>query len=176
MVYLIILLSALTFALSFIVNDFVFHSFGLSDYVSLIFIPSGVRIFFALVFGVYGVIGIVLGSSLVSLSYLNEANYLVVMSTALVAGGAAWLARVASVKLFELDADLSRITLLQLLQVSIVFSAVSSISHHLLFLELGMAEDFTTGVMSMFAGDVAGALLCLLCARYTVRLLRYKNS
>lgn len=176
MIYLIILLSAVTFAISFVLNDFFFRSFGLSQYVSLLFIPSGVRIFFALIFDLYGVIGIALGSLLISLFYLSEENLILVVSNALIAGGAAWFARWLSIKLFALDVDLGRITLLQLLQVSIVFSAVSSISHHLLFLELGMTENFTTGVLSMFAGDVTGALVCLLCARYTVRLLRYKSS
>ena len=106
----IIFLSALTFALSFIFNDFFFRSFGLSDYVSLLFIPSGIRIFFALVFDIYGVVGILLGSLLVSLFYLNQSDLTVVATTACVAAGAAWFARWASLTLLKLDINLAKTT------------------------------------------------------------------
>ena len=170
----IIFLSALTFALSFIFNDFFFRSFGLSDYVSLLFIPSGIRIFFALVFDIYGVVGILLGSLLVSLFYLNQSELTVVATTACVAAGAAWFARWASLTLLKLDINLANIKFMELLQVSIIFSAISSISHQILFIQLGMSEDFILGTLSMFAGDVTGALLCLLSARYAMRFMRRK--
>jgi hypothetical protein len=170
----IIFISAVTFALSFIFNDFFFRSFGLSEYVSLLFIPSGIRIFFVLVYGVYGVVGILLGSLLISLFYLDQSNFVVVVSTALVAAGAAWFAHWVSIKLLKLDLNLRNIKLMSLFQVSIIFSAISAISHQLLFIELGMSDDFTSGALSMFAGDMTGALLCLFGARYTVRLMRVR--
>lgn len=172
---MIIFISAVTFSLSFIFNDFFFRSFGLSDYVSLLFIPSGIRIFFVLVYGVYGVIGILLGSLLTSLFYLEQSNFVVVVSTALVAAGAAWFARWASIKFLELDLNLRNIKLMSLLQVSIIFSMMNAISHQLLFVQLGISDDFASGALSMFAGDMSGAMLCFFIARYSVRLMRVRN-
>lgn len=173
--YLFVIASAFTYAIFFIFNDFFFRSFGLSEYVSLLFIPSGIRIFFALVFDIYGVIGILLGSLLVSLFYLNQSNLTVVVTTALVAGGAAWVARWASIKLLKLDVNLGRIKLMDLMQLSIIFSGISAISHQVLFVQLGMSDDFTTGALSMFAGDMTGALFCLVTARFAVQLIRRKR-
>jgi hypothetical protein len=171
MIY-IILLSAVTFALSFIFNDFLFRSFELSQHVSLVFIPSGVRIFFALVFGLPGALGIGLGSLLVSLLYLNGINFDLALSSALVAAGAAWAARWLSIKLLRLEIDLGRISLLEVTQVCFIFAAISAVSHQALFFATGMAQEFALLSLSMFAGDVTGALACLLVARYTILLIR----
>jgi len=171
MIY-IILLSAATFALSFIFNDFLFRSFELNQYVSLIFIPSGVRIFCALVFDLPGVMGIGLGSLLVSLLYLNDVSTDLAFSSALVAASAAWAARWLSVRLLKLDVDLSRISLLEVMQVCFIFAALSAVSHQALYFATGVTQDFATASLSMFAGDVTGALACLVVARYTVLLIR----
>lgn len=172
---MIIFISAVTFALSFIFNDFFFRSFGLSDYVSLLFIPSGIRIFFVLVYGVYGVIGILLGSLLTSLFYLEQSNFVVVVSTALVAAGAAWFARWVSIKFLEIDLNLRNINFMSLLQVSIIFSTMNAISHQLLFLELGISDDFASDALSMFLGDMSGALFCIVTARFAAPLIRAKR-
>jgi hypothetical protein len=171
----IILLSAATFALSFIFNDFFFRSFEMNQYVSLLFIPSGVRIFFALVFDVPGVIGIALGSFLISTAYLGELNTNLAVYTALVAGGAAWASRWLAIKLLKLDNDLSRISLLELLHLCFIFAAISALSHQALFYATGMTHDFAAASLSMFAGDVSGALVCLVVARYAVLLARRRR-
>ena len=168
----IIFLSAFTFALSFILNDFLFRSFELSQHVSLIFIPSGVRIFFALVFDLPGVMGIGLGSLFISLLYLNGISIDLALSSALVAAGAAWAARWLSVRLFKLDVDLSRISLLEVMQVCLIFAAISAVSHQALYFATGITQEFAVASLSMFAGDVTGALACLFVARYTVLLIR----
>ena len=168
----IILLSAAAFVLSFIFNDFLFRSFELNQYVSLFFIPSGVRIFFVLVFDFTGVIGICLGSLLVSLLYLNDVSTDLAFSSALVAAGAAWAARWLSVRLLKLDVDLSRISLLEVMQVCFIFAAISAVSHQVLYFATGVTQDFAAASLSMFAGDVTGALACLIVARYTVLLIR----
>lgn len=170
--YVFIIASASSFAIVYIFNNLLFRTFELSDYVSLVFVPSGIRIFCVLVFNFYGAIGILLGSLAVSLFYLNQTSPFVAITTALVAAGAAWFARSIAFKLLNLDENLANIKLNDLFQISIIFSVISAISHQLLFLELGISEDFTSGTLSMFAGDMTGALLCLFCARYLVRLTR----
>jgi hypothetical protein len=171
----IILLSASTFALFFIFNDLLFRSFELSQHVSLLFIPSGVRIFFALVFDVPGVIGICLGSLLIALFYLKDIGLDLALSSSLVAAGAAWGARWLSVKLLKLDPDLRYITLFQIVQLCLIFAAVSATSHQALYYLNGMTEDFAAASMYMFAGDVSGALVCLVVARASVLLIRRKR-
>jgi hypothetical protein len=171
MVY-IVLFSAAAFALSFILNAFFLNSFDLNPYVSLFFIPSGVRIFLTLVFDIPGAIGIVLGSLVVSLFYLNQTSIDIALCMALVAGGAAMASRWLSVKILNLDSDLLRISFLEVLQVCFIFSAVNAISHQALFLALDMTDDFISQTLSMFAGDVTGALACLIFTRYSVLMLR----
>lgn len=173
--YIAILISASVFAISFIFNDFFFSSFELNQHVSLLFIPSGVRIFFALVFNLPGVVGIGLGSLLVSLLYQSEVSIDLALNTALVAAGAAWAARWLSVVLLKLDVDLSRISLLDVLLVCFIFAAISAVSHQILFYAKGMTQDFAAASLSMFAGDVTGALVCLVLARYTVLLIRHRR-
>jgi hypothetical protein len=174
MPYIIIFSIALAFSISFIVNDYLFISFEINHYIGLIFIPSGIRIFCTLVFDLLGAIGIVLGSLLISLIYKQEPSLLISLSTALIAGVAALAARWFSVDLLKLDGNLSRISFLELVQVCIIFAAISAISHQVFFYGLGLTQDFVLASLSMFAGDVIGALLCILFFRYAVLFVRMK--
>jgi hypothetical protein len=176
--YITILISAFAFALSFVFNDYFFRSFELNQNVSLLFIPSGVRIFFVLTFNYLGAIGILLGSLLVSV-FLGDASQdslNVALMAAIVNSGAALVARMLSVKLLKLDENLSLISMLDVVQICLVFAAVSAVGHQTLFYAFGATQDFFLASLSMFAGDVTGALLCLVVARYSVLLIRSKSD
>ncbi len=168
--------TAASFAFVFILNDLLFSSFELNPYVSLVFLPSGVRILFVLVFEKFGAIGIVLGSLLVSLFYLGQTELLSVLLISLVAGFAALAARRVSLGTLGVSEDLLGISFAKLVQLCLVFSFISSISHQALFLLLAINGDFLQQSLYMFVGDVTGALLCLTAARLTVPMLRRRQS
>ncbi len=167
-----VLMVALAFAITFILNHQLFNLFVVDDYVSLIFVPSGVRIFSVLIFDFTGALGIFLGSLLVSLAYFGQPNVEIAMCAGLIAGGSALLSRHFSVRFFKLDTNLRDITLPEIFKICLVFSVFSSVAHQLFYQAEGIGTNFVADTVKMFIGDISGAIVFLVAAKYFVVLVR----
>lgn len=161
-----VLLVAVAFFVAFILNDQAFKIFVLNDYVALIFIPSGVRIFSVLVFERSGALGVFIGSLLTSVLYLGLTDVELVVFSAAVASGTAFISRMACIHIFRLDTNFRNITLPKIFGVCVIFSIVSSLGHQSMYHAMGLGTNFTDDVFNMFIGDIIGALIFLVASRY----------
>lgn len=166
------LIIALLFAATFILNSEIFAVFEINEYVSLVFIPSGVRIFSILVFEKIGAIGIFFGSLLISFAYLGQRDVELAICAAFVSGGSALLARMACMHFMRLDADFRAINFIQIAQISLVFSFISSVSHQLLYKLTAVSSSFLVETLYMFIGDLMGALVFLVFVKGATQLIK----
>ena len=172
----LVTIGSVIYLLAFALNDFVFKSLLINENVNFIFLPSGLRIFLVLVFNIYGAISIVIGHLLVALFYLNESNPIFSFGTSLTIAVTSLLARWVSFKLLKLNFDLRAISFHDILVVTIIFSTFTTIGQQMLLHKLALSKNFTSDALLMFTGDVMGALLCLLFAKYVLHVVNYKNS
>ncbi len=167
-----ILIIAAAFSITFILNHQFFDWFVVNEYVALVFIPSGVRIFAVLVFDLAGAVGIFLGSLVVSFAYLGQTNIEIAVCAAFIAGGSALLSRYLCERLFKLDANLRDITLSQIYKICVVFSFISSVSHQLFYQAEALGTDFFADTAKMFIGDISGAIVFLVATKFFMGLIQ----
>jgi hypothetical protein len=166
------LLVAALFFLTFVLNSYFFEFFTIDDYVSLVFLPSGVRIFSVLVFEFYGALGIFLGSLAVSFFYLAQTDIEVAVMAAVIAAGTALLSRKLCLPLLKLDANLREITLTEIIKVCLVFSLLSAVGHQVFYQVVGIGTHLASDAFKMFIGDICGAIVFLVSAKFVVELNR----
>ena len=139
----IIITSGLCFCVIFIFNDYIFDKFKVDEYVSLVFLPSGARVFISMVFESSGAIGLALGSLLVSIFYLHEPSTAVTIGNAVASGLGAFVARELCVRILDLDVYLHQITIKHIMYASTIFSVINSLLHQRFFI-------FSKKVMTFF--------------------------
>lgn len=164
----VVLGTALAYGVLFEVNTLLFSALTFSAGVSWIFLPSGLRLAFILVFGVSGALGIALASIITSLLFFFEGNWQSSIVTGLISGGAPLLARKFCVDFLGLGADLKGLNGLGLLKMAAVFAVVSPLLHQLWYLSQGLTEDFVRSTLVMALGDLFGSLVVLYLARWAL--------
>jgi hypothetical protein len=152
-------LSAASFYLLFRLNDLLFQQLDYAHGVSWLFLPSGLRLGLVLLFGFHGAIGVMLGSLLVGLG--NEMSGIEAVLTSLISGLAPWLGLWVSVRMFRLRRNLSNLSAVMLLKMAVVFALLSAAGHQLLYLSLGLSENFLKNTSVMALGDLAGTLVVI---------------
>ncbi len=148
-------------------NTALFSSLGYSDGVDWVFLPSGLRLAFVLVFVEEGALGIMLASALVGGLYHFSDDVVTALGAGFISGFAPWLARLVCLDRFKLDVNLRGLTAVTLIKVSLVFSALSPVLHQLWFSWRGRTEDFISSTAVMAVGDLVGTLLVM----YSVKML-----
>lgn len=147
-------------------NLFLFSALNFSAGVDWIFLPSGLRLAFVLIFGLWGALGIVAGSLVFELFRLTEFSTLTALGAALVSGFAPLLARSICLDLLQLDVDLRNLSGSVLLKVTLVFALLSPVLHQLWFSFQGLSDNFVLHTGVMVVGDLTGSLMMLYVAKY----------
>lgn len=154
-----ITLSALGFYLLSEVNELLFQWTDYAQGVSWVFLPSGLRLALVLLLGGPGAIGVMVGSFC---SGLHEPTPLAINAAASVISGAApWLAYWICKRSLQLEPSLGNLTARRLLQMALIFSVISAVLHHALYVPTGLAESFIKGSAVMTVGDFVGCLMVL---------------
>jgi len=172
----IIFTSTLFFCVIFIFNDFIFDKFHVDQYVSLVFLPSGARVFISMVFESSGAIGLALGSLLVSIFYIREPSTAVIIGNAVASGVGAFVARELCVRLLDLEVYLHQITLKQIMYASIIYSVINTVLHQSIFNFLQPSDDFFLKSGQMLIGDLSGAFIFLMLIRLFMQAYFYINK
>lgn len=133
------------------------HSWG----VNYIFLPAGARLLAVLLLGVWGAIGVSLGSMFLVMGMGVSGGLPGVVITGLISGFSPWLARLAAERVWHIDTDPRRLSGASLFKLSLVFAAVSALLHQLWFVALGQSSGLLQGFAVMAAGDLVGTLLFL---------------
>lgn len=167
----VVLVTAFFYTALFEVNHFFFSSFSFSKGVDWIYLPSGLRLVFILVFGVWGALGIVLSSAAISLDYYFKGDYQVALLTGLISGLSPLLARKLCIDFIKLDVNLEQLNAPTLLKISAIFAVVSPVIHQLWFAARGQTQDFISSTAVMALGDFMGTIIVLYCAKFLLNAI-----
>lgn len=167
----VVVLTGVAYFLLFLLNDLLFSSFGYSEGVSWIFLPSGLRLAFVLIFVELGAVGICLASMAISYRYQFGGDLITIVGAGFISGFAPWLARIFCMDKLKLDMDLHNLTANTLLKVSIIFALLSAVLHQIWGWWRGHTENFISTTMVMAVGDLVGTILMLLTAKFILKHL-----
>ena len=161
--------TALAYFLLCELNALLFSFFDFSNGVSWIFLPSGLRLVFILILGVWGAMGIVLSSVVVSAVHHFDGFTITALGAGLVSGLSPLLARRLCVDFFKLNVNLVGLTASTLIKLALIFALVSATLHQIWFSLQGVTDNFLSGVMVMATGDLLGTILVLYAAKFLFR-------
>ena len=164
----VVLGTAVAYGVLFEVNTLLFGALTFSAGVSWIFLPSGLRLAFILIFGVSGALGIALASIVTSVLFFFEGHWPTAVVTGLISGGAPLLARKFCADFLGLGGDLQGLTGTGLLKMAAVFAVISPLLHQLWYLSQGVTHEFWRSTLVMAVGDMLGSLVVLYLARWVL--------
>ena len=164
----IILLTAVAYAATLELNRLLFSSFEFSANVNWIFLPSGLRLAFVLVFGVWGAIGIMLGSIATNLMHYFKGDTWTAVVAGFISGLAPLIARAMCEQLCALDNTLRKLTVGLLFKSAALFAVLSAVLHQLWLTYQGYSDHFIPSTTAMATGDFAGTILVLYTIKYLV--------
>ena len=163
--------TAIAYYLMFLLNNAVFAGLGYSEGVSWVYLPSGLRLAFVLVFVEWGAVGIALASMFISYQYQFNGDLLTILGAGTISGFAPWLARLVCIDKFKLDMNLSNLSVTTLLKVSVLFAVLSPVMHQLWYVWRGQTANFIASTSVMALGDLVGTVLMLYLAKFLLGLL-----
>jgi hypothetical protein len=159
----------------YFLNDLLFSSLEFSAGVNWIYLPSGFRLMFVLLFVESGAIGVALASIFLSSIFNFKGDLVSVMVTGLISGGAPYVARYVCHDKLGLDLDLRNLTVQKLIGVAFVFALLSASMHQVFFTWRGHTENFFSSTAVMFFGDIVGTVTMLYIAKFVLSGIRQKR-
>jgi hypothetical protein len=173
---LVVIFTAAAFFVGFKLNHFLFQSLEFSKGASWIFLPSGLRLVFVLVFAEFGAVGIVLGSLCIGLQsyYIDDPVNAVIAG--LLSGVCPLIARRACTYFLRVRPDLETLTPVALLQMAAVFAVISGLLHQAWYSLHGQTDQFVSSAGVMALGDFTGTLVVLYVAKYALVAMHSSRS
>jgi hypothetical protein len=140
-----------------------------ADGVSWIFLPAAVRLLAVLLFGSAGALGLFVGG-LFTMSMIEEAPLPKALGIAGVSALAPLLAVGLTLRRLRLPASLSGLGTRHLVLLALASAAASVLLHNLYYWFSDQRGDPLSGLLPMFAGDIAGTVIVLYVVRSALRL------
>jgi hypothetical protein len=169
------LFSAVLFVSFFELNGWVFSFFHYSEGISWVFLPAGFRIILVLVLGLPGAVGLMLGSWFIDRELFNGQTDVLAFLNGVVGGFTPWLVMKYLNQRQWLSHQLHTLTAQQLLNLTLIFSAASALTHQLVWLLLERPRvNIWVDIWPMFFGNVLGALLMLYSFKFVLDRAREK--
>jgi hypothetical protein len=173
----LVLTSAFLFVLFFELNGWVFSNFAYSEDISWVFLPAGFRVILVLVLGLPGALGLVLGCWFINSALFSVDTWLLPFLNGLVSGLTPWLVMKYLQHKELLAPQFMSMTAQRLLQMTLIFSAASAISHQLLWWLFERQDaNILVDVWPMFIGNALGALLMLYGFKFALDRIRPNRS
>ena len=163
--------TAIAYYLMFLLNNAAFSGLGYSEGVSWVYLPSGLRLAFVLIFLEWGAIGIALASICISYQYQFNGDLLTILGAGAISGFAPWLARLVCMDKLKLDMNLNHLSVATLLKVSALFAVLSPVLQQLWYVWRGQTTNFIASTSVMAVGDFVGTILMLYMAKLLLSLL-----
>lgn len=138
----------------------------------LVHLPSGMKVLMTLIAGYIGALAIFIASFIWGICAPFPEQYGLVFILSIGSAGVPWLVCKVCTEKFQLDGELSNLTLQALFAISISYAALNSlVTQSILYLSNETA-DLWGGIGVMFLGDATGILLVISLARWIPRLLK----
>jgi hypothetical protein len=158
-----VLFVAAIWTVLFFANGYIFDAAEVAPLVSLVFLPAALRPVAVLLFGIPGVVGLILGAALTipTIEVVNISTVLMVIFNGLAAWGVITVMRLFSAFRSELTADMAGLSLSTIMVFAALNAFVSSITNSF-FISLSPDLSASAGLtLPMMIGDAIGALLML---------------
>lgn len=160
---------AIVWVALYLSNNWLFSEIYLNSFISWIFLPAAIRMLAVMINGWAGALGLFFGAILTNLSQLE----LEPLNMFVLAGLSA-LGPLAAVHLctrwLQLPADLVGLQRSQLLVFAFAGAIFNVIPHNIFFYLSGMSDDVWSGVLPMLVGDLAGTVIVLYVASFSIRM------
>lgn len=158
-----VLFVAAIWTVLFFANGYIFDAAEVAPLVSFVFLPAALRPVAVLLFGVPGVIGLILGAALTipTVEIVNTSTVLMVIFNGLAAWGVLTVMRLFSTFRSELTADMAGLSLRTIMVLAALTAFVSSTTNSFF---ISLSPDLSTSAglaLPMMIGDAIGALLML---------------
>ena len=164
-------LTALSYLAMFALNNALFSNTQFSNGAHYVFLPSGLRFAFVLIFVEQGAIGIACGTALIAYHGMQAPGFVAVAMPALISGFSPWLARLICADRFGLDVELGRLSAQALIKSAAVFAITSALLHQLWYFWQGQTANFLQSTAVMAVGDLTGTILVLYAVKGLLALL-----
>jgi len=129
--------------------------------VDWIFLPSGLRLAFVLVFLLDGALGIALASMIITYQQYFDGDYVKLLVSGSLAGIGPYAAMQAASFILKLDEELTNLSSIGVFKLAVFFAFVSSLIHQLWYFWIGTNEQFVDTLIVMFIGDLLGSIVVL---------------
>lgn len=165
---LLTVVSAVLYAVFYILNDLLFSRLEHVERVNWLYLPSGFRVLLVLALHWPGAVGIMLGGWCIDVFLREEAFGLDVLASGMVSGFAPLAVKAWMERRGQINAQLHDLNIFHLLNFVLLYAACNALGHQLLWWWLERpGAQFWLDVWPMFVGDALGALVVL----YALRLL-----
>jgi hypothetical protein len=162
---------ALAYFLLDALNRLLFSSAILTTGGNWIYLPSGLRLAFILIFLNTGALGVVLASCAIGLVHSSGMDPLTVLGSGLITGFSPWLARLICLDKFKLDTELHQLNASALVKMAVIFAALNAVMQQMWLTWREPSTQFVEATAVMFVGDLLGTFVLLYIAKYVISLL-----
>lgn len=151
------------------VNFWLFSVLGFNRYVTLIYLPAGIRLLAVLIGKFSGAVGVAIATFVIEFSSPTVTRsfpipYLHELSIAFVSGFFPYFVILLLEQARSLDRELQGFTAKEMTRVCFLIAGVTSLGHQVLFPFLQIPSSVFLWVQ-MAVGDILGSFTCLLVAR-----------
>ena len=168
---LVVAATAVAYVALFELNSLLFSAFSFSTHVDWIFLPSGLRLAFILVFVEWGAVGVAIASMLITYFFQPDGQLITSLCTGMISGFAPLLARQVCIDILKLDANLRNLSTTTLFKTSAVFAVFSALLHQLWFAWIGQTTHFIDSAVAMAVGDFLGTVIVLYTSKFVLTTL-----
>lgn len=169
-----VLATVMAFLLALVVNEWIFSSLKFVTGINYVYLPAGMRLLCTLLFAEAGAAGLLLASWLACHFYFFPNDWGRALGGGILAAVAPYSAYRMTQHWYGLGAHLTQLTSARLLVLSLVYSVISPLLHHLWFALRG-DEVSLQSFASMVMGDLSGTLLVLYAFKALLLVLPLLN-
>ena len=163
------------YTLIFNINQIFFGFTEVADGVHWIYLPSGLRLIFVLVFGGAGAVGVGLASMYLNSLFNFDGALISAIGAGTISGVAPYWARYACHRKLNMDYKLENLSVPKLFYISVVFALLSASLHQLFYGWAGHTVDWAVSMGAMFLGDLMGTVTLLYLVKFVISKIQWKS-
>jgi hypothetical protein len=173
--YRLDLLIIFSWFILFSANHFLLESVKYNDYISLIFLPAGIRIMFATIFRGDAWRGLFFGSLLTGFVYLESLSAIDIVIFSILSTLSPLLAVLIINFFSSYGKRCELLTFKHTIFIALTYAIFCSVFHNLyIFLQEKNLEAFILDTGLMFIGDITGALIFLhVLALFRIKIVKF---
>lgn len=172
----VIAVTALSYYLFFELNRFIFSPFEYTQAVDWVFLPSGIRLLFILLFGYTGAVGIIISSIVLCHTHYFPGDLVTCLGAGLISGLSPLIAYHLCTRWLDLGNNLEKLNPAILLKLAAAFGIVSAALHQAWYSLRGVTELALGPLAVMSMGDFLGSLIILYLAHFALRFFSSQQS